>query len=189
MGIAEPILLSTLECPHCGVHKQEAMPTDACWFYYECTGCARILKPLAGDCCVFCSYGDVQCPPMQGQGGCCAPSAVGTKDSIASSSPCPGDETIDSPVATPPRVTIEILANPGCSKCAAAQGELHAVAAAVLGEGNLIWREVNVRDELDYVVALGVMSMPAIAVNGELRFSSLPTAAQFRAELARSLPG
>ncbi|TGE15005.1 hypothetical protein E5J99_13940 [Hymenobacter elongatus] len=34
-----------------------------------------ILKPLAGDCCVYCSYGTVPCPPIQEQGkgacGCC----------------------------------------------------------------------------------------------------------------------
>jgi len=25
--------------------------------FYECTGCGIKLKPKAGDCCVFCSYG------------------------------------------------------------------------------------------------------------------------------------
>ena len=43
------------------------------------------------------------------------------------------------------KVNVEILANPGCKKCAAAQGELRAVAAAVVGEANLTWREVNSR--------------------------------------------
>jgi hypothetical protein len=28
-----------------------------------------LLRPKPGDCCVFCSYGDMKCPPMQG-GGC-----------------------------------------------------------------------------------------------------------------------
>jgi hypothetical protein len=31
------------------------------------------LKPEPGDCCVFCSYGSVPCPPIQASGkGCCA---------------------------------------------------------------------------------------------------------------------
>ncbi|AII54468.1 hypothetical protein N008_21320 (plasmid) [Hymenobacter sp. APR13] len=51
------------------------MPTDACQWFYECTSCHTVLKPLAGDCCVFCSYGTVPCPPIQEQGtgacGCC----------------------------------------------------------------------------------------------------------------------
>jgi hypothetical protein len=61
------IMESTITCPGCGTSKREAMPTDACQFFYECTGCGAILKPLAGDCCVFCSYGSVACPPMQAQ--------------------------------------------------------------------------------------------------------------------------
>jgi hypothetical protein len=65
-----------------------------------------------------------------------------------------------------------------------AQDDLRAVAASVFGEDNLVWREVNVLEELDYAVTLGVLTMPAIAVNGELRFSSLPTAEQFRAVLS-----
>lgn len=65
------ILNSTLTCPHCKVQKQEQMPTNACQFFYNCTGCGLMLKPLPGDCCVFCSYGDVPCPPIQEQGACC----------------------------------------------------------------------------------------------------------------------
>ena len=41
------------------------MPTDACQFFYDCKSCGRRLKPMAGDCCVFCSYGTVPCPSMQ----------------------------------------------------------------------------------------------------------------------------
>jgi hypothetical protein len=47
------------------------MPTDACQFFYDCQGCGERLKPKAGDCCVFCSYGSVPCPPMQ-TGNCCS---------------------------------------------------------------------------------------------------------------------
>ena len=55
----------TLTCPKCGHQAVEAMPTDACQFFYECKGCGAFLKPLAGDCCVFCSFGSVPCPPVQ----------------------------------------------------------------------------------------------------------------------------
>ena len=41
------------------------MPVDACRYLYECKGCGALLKPLEGDCCVFCSYGDQPCPPVQ----------------------------------------------------------------------------------------------------------------------------
>lgn len=69
-----PILLSMLTCPHCGAQHQEHMPTDACQYFYDCAACGQVLKPKPGDCCVYCSYGTVKCPPMQqGDGqGCCA---------------------------------------------------------------------------------------------------------------------
>ena len=62
-------LTSVVTCPECGHVKAETMPTDACSFFYECEGCKRLLRPKAGDCCVFCSYGSVPCPPIQAQGG------------------------------------------------------------------------------------------------------------------------
>jgi len=58
-------LTSTLTCPSCGHKETLQMPTDACLFFHECEGCKTRLKPLAGDCCVFCSYGSVPCPPIQ----------------------------------------------------------------------------------------------------------------------------
>jgi len=59
------ILESVITCPNCGVSKTETMPTDACLFFYDCTGCGELLQPKPGDCCVFCSYGSVPCPPIQ----------------------------------------------------------------------------------------------------------------------------
>ena len=59
------ILASTVTCPICGTAKVETMPTDACQIFYECTGCSTLLGPKLGDCCVFCSYGSVPCPPIQ----------------------------------------------------------------------------------------------------------------------------
>ncbi len=66
-------LESTLTCPHCGHQKTETMPTDSCRYFYECESCGRLLKPKSGDCCVFCSYGTVPCPPIQQGTDCCAP--------------------------------------------------------------------------------------------------------------------
>jgi hypothetical protein len=48
------------------------MPIDACIFFHECKGCRKLLRPRAGDCCVFCSFGSVKCPPVQLEKGCCA---------------------------------------------------------------------------------------------------------------------
>lgn len=58
-------LLSTITCPVCGFEKEEKMPEDSCMFFYECTACKSTIQAKKGDCCVFCSYGDIKCPSKQ----------------------------------------------------------------------------------------------------------------------------
>ena len=70
------VLESTLTCPRCGHASVETMPTDACLFFHVCRGCGERLKPKPGDCCVFCSYGSIACPPVQAQRGCCTDQPV-----------------------------------------------------------------------------------------------------------------
>ncbi|HQT80952.1 MAG: hypothetical protein B7Z60_02020 [Ferrovum sp. 37-45-19] len=65
------ILTSTLTCPDCGNKWQENMPQDSCIFFGECPYCHLLLKPLKGDCCIYCSYGSHPCPPIQENRSCC----------------------------------------------------------------------------------------------------------------------
>jgi hypothetical protein len=53
-----------------GVLTIQTMPIDACQFFYSCSGCGATLRPKLGDCCVFCSYGSVPCPPIQAERSC-----------------------------------------------------------------------------------------------------------------------
>ena len=77
---------------------------------------------------------------------------------------------------------IELFHAPGCSRCAAAREGLKAAAeAAVPG---IEWREVNVIEQVDRAVECGVLSVPAIAVDGRLVFGSLPTPRQLTVALA-----
>ncbi|EIM01059.1 MULTISPECIES: GDCCVxC domain-containing (seleno)protein [Rhodanobacter] len=69
--MSEPMRQSTLTCPGCGHSSIETMPTNACVYFHECTHCGLLLQPRPGDCCVFCSYGSVPCPPVQLQKPCC----------------------------------------------------------------------------------------------------------------------
>ncbi|PCI53762.1 MAG: hypothetical protein COB45_09855 [Gammaproteobacteria bacterium] len=59
------ILKSELTCPRCHHKEIFTMPTNYCQWFWECSACKELVKPLQGDCCVFCSYGTVPCPPIQ----------------------------------------------------------------------------------------------------------------------------
>lgn len=78
---------------------------------------------------------------------------------------------------------VELFHAPGCEKCAAARDKLKA--AAKEAAPDMEWREINVLDQIDYAVERGVLSLPAIVIDGDLAFSSLPTAQQLRAALVR----
>ena len=77
---------------------------------------------------------------------------------------------------------VEVFSSPGCGKCGHAKATLQKIVEE-MGRDRIEWREVNVLEELDYAVSLGVLSTPAIAINGELQFASLPSAKALRREL------
>lgn len=85
-------------------------------------------------------------------------------------------------------LNVEIFSSPGCSKCGHAKDVLRKLADEI-GGNKIQWREVNILDDLDYAVSLGVMTTPSIAINGELIFSSLPSAKKLRTELESRLKG
>lgn len=70
---------STITCPHCRYKETLPIPDNYCLARWQCPSCGEELKPYEGDCCVFCSFGDVPCLPIQqenlcweGHGMCCA---------------------------------------------------------------------------------------------------------------------
>ncbi len=83
-------------------------------------------------------------------------------------------------------VKVEIFSSPGCTKCSQARKVLRRLAEEV-GHERIEWREVNVLNELDYAVSLGVLSTPAIAIDGYLVFTGLPSERRMRSELERRL--
>ena len=90
------VLISVLTCPACGHADTLAMPTDACLFFHECDGCHRLLRPKTGDCCVFCSFGSVPCPPIQAGGACGTPDAE--EDCCSAKRPAVGAGTANAEV-------------------------------------------------------------------------------------------
>ena len=71
-----PEMVTQLTCPHCGHESQEVVPIDACVILHVCAECGLDVRPLRGDCCVFCSYGTDPCPTSprrvtEGERHCC----------------------------------------------------------------------------------------------------------------------
>lgn len=86
------------------------------------------------------------------------------------------------------KILLEVFAAPGCAKCAQTRQALKSVAEE-LDKERFVWREVNVLEEMDRAVELGVMSPPSLAIDGKLVFPALPTPARLRAELAKRMKG
>ena len=65
------ILKSIVTCPYCMHQESETMPTNSCKYFYTCNRCNASLKAKKEDCCIYCSYGTIPCPPIQKNKSCC----------------------------------------------------------------------------------------------------------------------
>ena len=86
-------------------------------------------------------------------------------------------------------IKIEVFTAPGCSKCGKAKDVLKDVVSTMPLANNLEWAEINILDDIDYAVDLGVLSTPAIAIDGELVFTSLPSVKELKQALASKQGG
>jgi len=78
-----------------------------------------------------------------------------------------------------PLLEIEIFSAPHCGQCAKAQARAQRVVAD-LKQYQIGLRVVDIVEELDYAVRLGLRAAPAIAINGELVFPSTPSEAELK---------
>lgn len=83
-------------------------------------------------------------------------------------------------------IKVEVFSSPGCSKCGKAKYVLQDIAREI-GGNRIDWREVNVLDEIDCAVRLGVLSTPSIAINDVLIFTGLPSEKRLRYELLKRI--
>jgi len=83
-------------------------------------------------------------------------------------------------------IKVEVFSSPGCGKCGHAKDVLRKLAEELGGDA-IQWREVNILEEIDYAVELGVLSTPSIAINNKLIFTSLPSLKKLRSELLEHL--
>lgn len=83
-------------------------------------------------------------------------------------------------------IKVEIFSSPGCGKCGHARHLLQNMANELEG---ISYREINILDEMDYAVGLGVLSTPSIAIDGALIYTNLPSAKKLRKDLEQRLAG
>ncbi len=77
------------------------------------------------------------------------------------------------------QIVVEVLTASGCGRCQKVKSLAKAVIAE-LNDSRVHYREINVVEEIDYAVRLGVMSTPAIALDGELVFFAPPSKINLR---------
>ena len=85
-------------------------------------------------------------------------------------------------------IKVEVFTAPGCAKCGRAKQVLEDIVNG-MSASKFEWREVNILQEMDYAIELGVLSTPSIAINGELVFTALPSAKQLLQALENSIEG
>jgi glutaredoxin len=79
---------------------------------------------------------------------------------------------------------IEIFESPGCQNCVKATDLLKHIIQKYDLE-NIQWHKVSVLDEIDYAVEMGILATPAIVINGQLVFTSLPCEERFYQEITK----
>lgn len=73
-------------------------------------------------------------------------------------------------------VRVEFFFAGGCSKCVEAREALRQAAQSARAE----WKEIDIAKDPNRAVDAGVVSTPAVAIEGELVFKTMPTAAELR---------
>ena len=82
---------------------------------------------------------------------------------------------------------LELFSSPACGKCGQVKKKLQKIADQ--SEGAIEFTVVNILQEMDYALKLGVLSTPAIAVNGKTAAFGLPDMEELEKILADHLTG
>ena len=80
---------------------------------------------------------------------------------------------------------IEFFSSPACKQCLKGKKRLRAL---IENNNNIDWQEVNVVEQMDHAVDMGVLSTPAIAINGKLVFTGMPSEEQFLTAINKIQP-
>ena len=71
------------------------------------------------------------------------------------------------------KISIEIFCAPNCNRCGRTVSLVQEVVEALNNE-LVDWRKVDIVEELDYAVELGIRATPSIVINHQLIFTASP---------------
>lgn len=77
-------------------------------------------------------------------------------------------------------VSVELFFAAGCDRCTEARRALREVAQSTL---HVEWKEIDIAKNPDRAVDAGVVSTPAVAIDGELVFKTMPTPVQLQSAI------
>ena len=83
-------------------------------------------------------------------------------------------------------ITIELFSASTCNRCGNAKKRIQMLIDE-LGDDRVKYRELDVLQELDYAVSLGILTTPSIAINGQLIFAGMPSIKRLNNELKSRL--
>jgi glutaredoxin len=76
---------------------------------------------------------------------------------------------------------VQVLSTPGCAGCARTK---HMIADVVAGYPELDWEEIDLTEQPEMAARYGIMSVPAIIIDGALEFSTVPKPDALRTKIA-----
>ena len=77
-------------------------------------------------------------------------------------------------------LTVEFFFAGGCNKCAEARDALREAAQAA---ARVEWKEIDIGKNPTRAVDVGVVSTPAVAIDGDLVFMTAPTASELQSAI------
>lgn len=83
---------------------------------------------------------------------------------------------------------IEVFYADGCGNCTSSRRDLKKAVLTAFPTG-AAWSEIDIVKNIDYAIELGVLTVPAVAIDGALVFTKLPTAQQLVSELTTRAKG
>ncbi len=77
-------------------------------------------------------------------------------------------------------VNIEILTAPGCSKCEQTVREVEAIVKRLSEKHpEIVYKTIDISVKPEVATKYGLLTTPAVAINGKLEFRGVPSKAKF----------